>query len=131
NTSSSYSSLILNQGTLRLGATNAIPVNATVDVGASQAAFLDLAGFNQTLAAISKNANAATVTNSLAATTSTLTITGSNTFSGTIVDGSGVTALTVNGGPLTLNGANTYSGVTTVLAGTLELAAAAQNPVLA
>ena len=69
NTSSSYSSLILNQGTLRLGATNAIPVNATVDVGASQAAFLDLAGFNQTLAAISKNANAATVTNSLAATT--------------------------------------------------------------
>ncbi len=43
-----------------------------------------------------------------------------STFAGTIVNGTGITALTkVGGGTLTLAGANTYSGATTVSAGTL------------
>jgi autotransporter-associated beta strand protein len=129
NTNSSYSNLILNQGLLRLGATNAIPVGASVDIGASGNANLDLAGFDQTLASINRAGNTVSVTNN-GGSTSTLTITGSATFSGAIVDGSATTAVTVAGGQLTLTGANTYSGVTTITGGTLTVNPTSQNPLL-
>src|SRR5207245_6502913 len=60
NTGSSYTALAIQQGTVKLGAINAIPVGATVDIGQSAAATFDLAGFNQTLAGVTKNANGAT-----------------------------------------------------------------------
>ncbi|BCM93312.1 hypothetical protein IAD21_05203 [Abditibacteriota bacterium] len=128
NTSSNYSALTIGADIGRIGATNAIPVGATVDIGGSGAATLDLAGYNQTLAGITKNTNAATVTNSVAATTSTLTTTGTSTFGGVIQNGTGTTALTVNGGVLTLSGVNTYTGTTTLNVGTLTLGTGGNIP---
>lgn len=121
NTNNNFSSLSVSAGTVKIGANNALPVGATVDMGAvSPGGTLDLSGFNQTLAGITKNAvSAATVTNSVASTTSTLTTTGTSIFGGTIQSGSGTTALTVSGGSLTLTGSNGYTGATNVTAGTL------------
>ncbi|MEO5716503.1 MAG: autotransporter-associated beta strand repeat-containing protein [Luteolibacter sp.] len=126
NTGSSYSGLNVQQGTLKLGATNVIPVANTVDVGASGAAILDLGGFNQTLAGITKNANGATVTNSSIASDSILTTTGTSTFGGVIQNGAvRKTALNVASGALTLSGLNTFTGNITVSGG-LNLADNAQ-----
>ncbi|MCW1925807.1 autotransporter-associated beta strand repeat-containing protein [Luteolibacter arcticus] len=114
NPASSYAALAVQQGTVKVGANNAIPTAATVDIGASGAAILDLAGFSQSLAGLTKGANAATVTNS-GATDSTLTTTGTTTFNGAIQNGpTHKTALTVGGGALTLGGANTFTGNVTV-----------------
>ena len=51
--------------------------------------------------------------------TATLTVTGGGTFSGTIQDGAGTVALTVAGTSqtLTLSGSNNYSGLTTINSG--------------
>lgn len=125
NPASSYSGLIVQQGTAKLGANNVIPTASTVDLGASGAATLDLGGFNQSLAGLTKNANGATVTNS-GANDATLTTTGTITFNGVIQNGAThKTALTVGGGALTLGGANTFTGNVTVNTG-LTLADNAQ-----
>ena len=132
NTGSSYNQLNVQQGTVRIGATNAIPVAASVDLGVSGAAILDLAGFNQTLLGLTKNniTNAATVTNS-GTSDSTLTTTGTSIFGGVIQNGAtNKTAVTVNSGLLTLSGANGYTGDTTINGGTLtaNLANNSLNP---
>ena len=86
---------------------------------------MDLGGFNQSLAGLTKNANGATVTNS-GASDSTLTTTANTTFGGVIQNGAThKTALTVNGGTLILGGANTFTGNVTVNTG-LTLADNAQ-----
>jgi fibronectin-binding autotransporter adhesin len=62
------------------------------------------------------------VTNSAASGTATLTINGTGTFGGVIQNGSTAhVALTVAGGTVTLSGTNTYTGTTTVNGGTLAL----------
>ncbi|MEK7951414.1 beta strand repeat-containing protein [Luteolibacter soli] len=125
NAASSYTGMIVQQGTAKLGVNNAIPTASTVDLGVSGAAILDLGGFNQSLAGLTKNTNAATVTNS-GASDSTLTTTGTTTFNGVIQNGAThKTALTVGGGTLTLGGANTFTGNVTVNTG-LTLADNAQ-----
>jgi autotransporter-associated beta strand protein len=64
------------------------------------------------------------VTNSAGSTTSLLTIAGgNNTFAGVIQDGAGQIALVTSGGTLTLTGSNAYSGGTTINGGTLSVAA--------
>jgi autotransporter-associated beta strand protein len=111
------------QGTVRVGANDGIATPATVSIGLSAAATLDLGGFNQSLAGINQGANAATIGNSSTTSDSTLTTTGTSTYDGLIQDALGAGTrkvnLTVAGGLLTLAGANTYSGVTTVSGGTL------------
>jgi autotransporter-associated beta strand protein len=125
NTGSSYSALNVQQGSLKLGAPNAIPATAIVDIGVNGAATLDLGGFNQSLAGLTKNAQPATVTNS-GASDSTLTTTANTTFGGVIQNGvTHKTAVTVNGGTLVLGGANTFTGNVTVNTG-LTLADNAQ-----
>jgi len=83
---------------------------------------LDLNGLNE---GFDRLTGTGTVTNSLAATTSTLTlgtVDGSGLFDGELTDGSGILALTKIGtGTLTLNGTNLYTGATTVSAGILSL----------
>ena len=83
---------------------------------------LDLNGVNEEFDRLT---GTGMVINSLAATTSTLTLGsagGSGSFGGSLTNGSGVLALIKTGiGTLTLTGANTYSGNTTVNAGTLTL----------
>jgi autotransporter-associated beta strand protein len=113
-------------GTGRLGANNGFCSSATLDLGLSGAAVFDLAGFNQSLAGLTrKNANSALITNSATGSDSTLTLTTLTTnFPGVLAD-SGVAggriALVVSGGSHTLSGASTYTGNTTISAGTLNL----------
>ncbi|MEI8041072.1 MAG: autotransporter-associated beta strand repeat-containing protein [Verrucomicrobiota bacterium] len=129
---SSYSALAISgTATLQLGATDAIPVGAAVDMATTTVAansVLDLNGCNQELAGLTRNANAATygstatVDNTAPATAPVLTlnIAGTNEFSGDIRNTAGTLALAKAGsGVLTLTGVNSYSGSTTVSNGTL------------
>jgi autotransporter-associated beta strand protein len=110
------------RGILRLGKTDALPTGTTLDVdsanGVADAAIFDMASFSQTVAALQDSATTSIggkITNSVAATTSTLTVNQASTtdFGGVIENGSGTVALTKLGtGTLTLSGANTYSGDT-------------------
>ena len=132
NPGSSYPALTISgTATLQLGATNAIPVAATVDMASLTTAansVVDLNGFNQELAGLTRNANAviygstATVDNTVADTAPVLTlkIASADEFAGVIQNTAGTLALTKAGsGVLTLSGVNTYSGSTTVSNGTL------------
>jgi autotransporter-associated beta strand protein len=118
-------------GTVMAGAVNGIATTASVNLGAYGAAgTLDLNGFNQSLAGITKGGNAGTIGNGSTTADSTLTTTGTSTFAGIIQDAIGLgdkkVNLAVASGALTLTGANTYSGNTTVNAATLALADNAQ-----
>lgn len=117
------------RGTLRLGKTNALPTTTVLDVDSvnsvPDAATFDMAGFDQTVAALQDTATVSVngvILNSAAATTSTLTINGAqNTeFNGIIQDGAGQIALTKAGtGTLRLSGNSTFSGTANVDGGTL------------
>ena len=120
------------RGTLQIGQNNALPTGTTVRFGGGAAgnSILDLAGFNQQVAALVSAGNVELVGNSSTTSDSTLlyaTNNATSTFVGSIVDalGSGTrkTALTVAGGTLLLNASNNYSGPTTISAGTLALGA--------
>jgi len=123
-----YTDMTVGQDTVALGANNGLATTATVLIGSSAAGNLDLAGFNQSLVAVTKGGYGAVVGNSSTTADSVLTLTGNATFAGVIqnVLGSGTrkTGLTVNGGTVTLTAANTYTGPTTVTAGTLVLGSA-------
>jgi len=118
-----YESFVLKSGTTALGATNGLSSTASLTLGTTGAGTLDLGGFNQTLVGITRGATAATIGNSSTTSDSMLSVTGTSTFSGSIVDavatGTRKTGLAVNGGSLTLSGSNTYTGQTSVNAGCL------------
>lgn len=124
----SYGTLLINEGTARVGRTDGLATMATVTVGASYAATLDLGGFGQTLAGLVKGPGAATIGNSSINRDSTLTLTGSSTFAGTLVNAVGVGTrrlnLVVDGGWLRLTGSSTLSGTTSIRNGTLQIATA-------
>jgi autotransporter-associated beta strand protein len=113
--------------TLSLGADNGISTSATVTIGeANGSSRLDLAGFNQSLVGITRASQPATIGNRSTTSDSTLTLTGTSTYTGIIQDaldgGTRKVSLLVNGGNLTLGGANTYSGDTEVAGGSFTLA---------
>ncbi len=130
----------VDQGTLQLGATNALPASGTLTLGYSGAStgalsqgapgILDLNGCSQTVGGLAIGTSGTTVNeigNSSTTSNGTLTFAGGlSVFDGVIVNtlGSGnhTVALTVSSGTLDLNGANTYSGPTTVDGGMLDLA---------
>jgi autotransporter-associated beta strand protein len=120
------------RGTLQIAQNNALPIGATVRFGGGAAGncILDLAGFNQQVAALVSAGNVELIGNSSTTSDSTLlyvTNNGTSTFTGSIVDALGTgtrkTALTVAGGTLLLNASNSYSGPTVISAGTLALGA--------
>ena len=119
------------RGILRLGKTNALPVTTILDAkdpaNSTDAAVFDLAGFDQTLAGLldSGTNNNDVVTNSVADTTSTLTLNNgtAQTFDGTIENGVGTMALVKSGtANQTLAGPNSYSGDTAINVGGLVIA---------
>ncbi len=120
-----YSDFTVYQGTAILGANNGLSTASLVTLGASGASTLDLNGFNQSIAGMTKGPNSAIIGNSSISTDSTLTATGTSSFAGIIQNAIGAGTrklhLTVNGGALTLSGANTYTGLTTLTSGTLAL----------
>ena len=108
-------------GTLQLGNAAALGTGAL----AANGGVFDLAGLSTTVPSFSGASGV--VTNSVLATTSTLTVsqTGSTVFGGGLQNGAGLLALAFsggNGGLLQLSGVNNYSGGTHILAGTLQLA---------
>lgn len=110
----------VNAGTLKGGATNAFSAKSAFTISSN--AFLDLAGYGQTIGSL---AGAGIVTNSGVNSPATLTTGGDNsstTFSGVIRDGKSATSLTkIGNGTLTLSGLNTYTGGTTISGGTLQI----------
>ncbi|OYV04927.1 MAG: hypothetical protein CFE26_14290, partial [Verrucomicrobiales bacterium VVV1] len=110
-------------GNVGLNANNGIATTAIMTVGASDSCIVDLKGFNQSLAGMIKGAQAASVVNGTAATTSTLTLANSANSNNEVIlagTGAGTLALTQAGSAVqTLSGVNTYTGATTVTSGTL------------
>mgnify|MGYP006275270843 CR=1 FL=1 len=131
----SYGGLDVMQGTVRLGRANGLATSASVTLGTSGSATLDLAGYDQSLAGIAQAAGAAVIGNASTTQDARLTITGSATYAGTIRDavggGSRRVSLAVNGGNLRLIAANSFTGTTSVAAGSLHIghaAAVASSP---
>ena len=87
-------------------------------------ATMDLNGFNLTLTSLAGgNGNLINNASNSATSTLTLNVSGAETFSGVIADGSSPIALTLVSGTQTLAGANTYSGPTTIDGGILKISA--------
>jgi len=115
-------------GSLILGANDALPTTAKLSFGNDTSGALDLAGFNQTVAGleITTTANTPKVGNSSTTSDSVLKINGNGyTFAGQLVDtlGSGTRKLAVEllSGTQTLSAINAYTGGTTVRGGTLKI----------
>jgi len=73
-------------GTTIVGAANGIATSATLTIGASNPATLDLNGFPQTVEGITKGLHAATIGNSSTSADSVITTTGTSAFAGVIKD---------------------------------------------
>jgi len=116
--SNSYSGgSTVSSGTLQLANAHALGAGGlTVNGGA-----LDLHGNSVSVPAFSGAAG--TVTNTLSGTaTVTANISGAFSYAGSIADGAGIVALNKSGaGTLTLSGSNSYSGGTTVSSGSLQI----------
>ncbi len=121
----SYQYLDHGTGTLRVGAPQGIATTAEVFLAASGPAVFDLAGFDQTVARLTKGPAAAVTGNSSTTRDATLRITGSATYDGVLQDavlgGTKRLHLFVDGGRVRLTAANTLTGTTSVGNGTLWL----------
>ncbi|HOQ04693.1 MAG TPA: autotransporter-associated beta strand repeat-containing protein [Anaerohalosphaeraceae bacterium] len=105
----------ISSGTLQLGGNNRLPTGTSVTLANAAGATLDLAGYNQTIAALNGGgASGGTV----ALGGGQLTV-GEGYFAGVI---SGAGSLVKSGsGVLALSGGNTYGGATTINGGTLRI----------
>jgi fibronectin-binding autotransporter adhesin len=123
-------------GTLQVGASNALSNNSAIAVGAGgSSATLDLNGFSDTVGALSGDATGV-ITNEVAgsAVLSTSVGSGTSTYSGVIQNGAGgagIVGLTKSGaGTLVLeNASNSYTGVTSITGGTLSVSQLANGGV--
>lgn len=110
-------------GTLRAGAANAFSPNSILDVVGDSGlkGHVDLNGYDQTVAGLSGGSNV--TNNGSANATLTVNNSSNTTYAGVLEDGSTNTlALTKNGsGTLSLTGTNTYSGGTLIAAGILAI----------
>jgi autotransporter-associated beta strand protein len=110
-------STTINNGSLYMGVSNALPT--TTDLSIAAGGNLNLGGNLQTIASLAG-------TGSVVLSSGTLTINGSasTTYGGNIVDLNNGGAIVQSGtGILTLTGTNTYTGPTTINAGTVSVSA--------
>ena len=126
NTGNSYTGgTAIQDGTVVLGAGNALPTAGSVTLGLNSTnGTLNLAGFSQQVGGLAVGLNATAASQIITTSTGSPTLTysgGVSTFYGTIQDTSGGTLnLTVSGGTLDVSGGGTiYSGATTVNGGEL------------
>jgi fibronectin-binding autotransporter adhesin len=140
NTANSYNgpTTVQNSGILQLGASNVLPSSPQTDMTVNTSSAFDMASFSDGVASLAGDSTG-TVKNSVASSTSTLTVnptTGvSTTFAGVIAGTNGGAqgnmALVKSGaGTLVLTGTNTFSGSTTINGGTLTAAAGGGNSAL-
>ena len=130
-TANSYNgpTTVQNSGTLQLGANNVLPTSPQTAMTVNTSSVFDMASFSDGVASLAGDSTA-TVKNSVAGGTSTLTVnpaSGSTTFDGVIAGtNSGaqgdIALLKTGAGTLVLTGTNTFSGSTTVSGGTLTAA---------
>lgn len=131
----SYPSIDLGEGTVRVGANNGIVTTSRFNfqnINSNNSVF-DLNGFNQTLSGITRSGTTATarVYNTSSTTDSTLTLTGSSSFSGSIADFSSTSKkvnLVISGGTHTFTGTSTFTGTTRVDGGLLVFGNATSMP---
>ena len=111
---------LIQNGVLRLGATNSLPPNGTLTLGsASGSGIVDLNGFSSNVGGLSVAGGTGNVIGNSGGANATLTLLGAgvaNDFSGIIQDGlagtGGKVAISFSDGTLTLSGNNTYTGQT-------------------
>ncbi len=109
--------------TIKIGANNGLSTAAVLTLGSLAATTFDLSGFNQSLIGlVNTGANAATITNSGAQATLTLTPPAGAVYS---VSSLGIITGNLNltlsgGGTQNLAGASSYTGTNTVTSGTLQ-----------
>ncbi len=114
-------------GTIQTNVNNAMSANSAVIIAAAANAVLNLNNTNQVIGTLS---GGATSSNNITLGSGNLSVkqTGTTAFIGNIT-GTGSFALTsASTGSLTLNGTNTYSGGTTISAGTLVMGSAFAVP---
>jgi fibronectin-binding autotransporter adhesin len=132
-TANSYNgpTTVQNSGTLKLGANNVLPSSPQTALTVNTSSVFDMASYSDGVASLAGDSTA-TVKNSVAGGTSTLTVNPasgvSTTFAGVIAGTNGgaqgdIALLKTGAGTLVLAGANTYTGLTTVSAGTLQISA--------
>jgi fibronectin-binding autotransporter adhesin len=117
---------LLNGGIIKLGANDALATGAAVNLDGT--GYVDLNGFNQTVAGLAGSGSTGKIVNDSTTSDSILTLAGltaDRNFIGAITDGTNgrITSLVMNssGRTQTLSGANTYTGDTNVNAGTLAV----------
>ena len=128
NSASPYNAVttVQNSGKLTLGASNVLPSGNRTNLSINGSGVFDLASFSDTVASLSGDSTG-TVKNSVASTTSTLTInsaSGTATYAGVIAGSNGgtqgnVTVVKTGAGTQTLSGSSSYTGSTTINSGEL------------
>ncbi|MCY2989631.1 MAG: autotransporter-associated beta strand repeat-containing protein, partial [Planctomycetota bacterium] len=114
----------ISQGTLKLGASGVIP-DGLGHGNVSVTGTLDLGGFNEAVNGLSGAGTVTSSTGPGTATLTVGNNDSTSAFSGVIQNATGSVALTkVGSGTLTLSGTNTYTGATAVTAGTLVVTGA-------
>ncbi len=128
-TSNVWGASNINQGTLKLGVSDALPANTMLSIGKGggiAAAALDLNGNSQTIAGLAEQHNTIGTQKILSAAPATLIVNNTNvsTFGTTnsVIEGA-VSLVKANSGTLVLIGTNTNSGAYIVSNGTLIVSA--------